>query len=526
MDLLDEIRSYFRDDEPTLTEQAAELDRQRRGDQFGDLPDEIEEMPPEDIADTFARMEQQTRFLFVRNGNISEEKWREMRSVIENDLKQQNFWGLDVPQTDFKQGTEVCRCHEEGLQAQTETLESQETIGQTQGSSKTSQTEVGSKVGGGGGVSVPGVGTIDTTGEVSTKAGRTRGETQQETVQATGTVSRTQTFYSCRVEPTDATVSRRAFLRMGDFHIRKTYNKTDSNNALVDDWEMDVEQNPELEKPQAGIDTLREERDDLDGRIEEFDNEIEAVNNRLEENDELLEQNKENISIGEGSIEEREYFLDERDRLLEKRTNIREKKNDLRAEKSELQDRIEGHEEYEEAAETAESTASVSEESEDEAVGEESAEDETQENDGTESAEESEDTALAGESEGTVVVNGTNKEASTAEATEAGKKETESTTTMDNETDSAKEEAEDGTVGDKTAKKAAEPTADPAQATGASSERGSSAPYSDGVPPEIAEAGKEGDRIMEEIESQPIENGHGESTQNIEEKPEDSGSSV
>ncbi|MFC7193095.1 hypothetical protein [Halocatena marina] len=550
MGFLDEIRSYFRNDEPTPTEQAAELNRQRREDQFGDLPNEIEEMPPEDVADTFARMQQDDRLAFVRNRSISKEKWDEMMSMIESNSKQQDFWGIDDSQTEIQDGVSVCICHEEEVQTWTETRGTQKTIGQTQGTSKTSKTEAGSKVSGSGGVGIPGVGSIDATGEVSTKKGRTQGQSQQEMAQATDTTSATKKFKSCQVKPTNSTVSRRGFLQVGNFHIGRQRNKTNSNNALIDNWETDVEQTPELEKPQEGIGALRAEKNEIKNQIEGLDEGIEAINNKIEDiernltnNRKFIEQNTRLMDENKDSIEKRKEILNERDRLQEKRERLQEKnegfreklrntqeeKKQLQTKKSELQDRIEGHEEYEEAAETAESTESVSGESEDEAVGEESAEDTTQENDGTESVEESEDTALAEESEETVAVDGTTKEASTAEATEASKEETESTTTMDDETDSAKEEAEGDTVGDKTAKKAAEmtePTADPAQATGSSSDRGSSAPHSDGVPPEIAEAGEEGDRIMEEIESQLIENGHGASTQNIEEKPEDSGSSV
>lgn len=121
MGLLDGVKSYFRDDEQTLTEQTAELDRQRRGNQFGDLPEEIEEMPPEDVADEFARMEQETRLSFVRRRNISQDKWNEMWSMIQNDAKQREFWGIDGTQTVFREEIEVCACHEEGLSPLTET---------------------------------------------------------------------------------------------------------------------------------------------------------------------------------------------------------------------------------------------------------------------------------------------------------------------------------------------------------------------------------------------------------------------
>ncbi|MFC6964973.1 hypothetical protein ACFQJ8_26205 [Halocatena marina] len=154
MGFLDEIRSYFRNDEPTPTEQAAELNRQRREDQFGDLPNEIEEMPPEDVADTFARMQQDDRLAFVRNRSISKEKWDEMMSMIESNSKQQDFWGIDDSQTEIQDGVSVCICHEEEVQTWTETRGTQKTIGQTQGTSKTSKTEAGSKVSGSGGVGI------------------------------------------------------------------------------------------------------------------------------------------------------------------------------------------------------------------------------------------------------------------------------------------------------------------------------------------------------------------------------------
>lgn len=366
MGFLDEVRSYFRDDDPPLAEQAEELDPQRREDQFGDLPNEIEEMSPEDVANTFARMEQQTRLSFVRNNNISEEKWREMRSSIENNTKQQNFWGIDSKQTIFKQGVEVCACHEEGLQAQTETRGVQKTIGQMEGSSKASKTEVGGKVGGSGGVGVPGVGTVDTTSEVSGKKGRARGETQQEMAQSTDSMSRTQTFYSCRVEPTDATVSRRAFLRIGQFHIRKTYDKTESDNSLIDGWGMDadVERTQQQEAPEKGIETLREERDGFQEQIEELDEELEMYGDRIEQNKEFISQCEAAIADSEGDIDTDD--LDKRDRLLEKHEELQAKKKDLKAEKTgvrtqktELQDRIEEHETTEEESETTTQTESA-----------------------------------------------------------------------------------------------------------------------------------------------------------------------
>ncbi|UPM43574.1 hypothetical protein [Halocatena salina] len=86
MGLLDRVKSYFREEEQTT-----ELNRQHRGDQFGDLPEEIEEMPPEDVADKFVRMQQQTRLDFIQSRYISHSKWKEVMNLIENDPKQRVF---------------------------------------------------------------------------------------------------------------------------------------------------------------------------------------------------------------------------------------------------------------------------------------------------------------------------------------------------------------------------------------------------------------------------------------------------
>lgn len=241
MGLLDGIRSYFRENEQTLSEQAAELDRQRRGNQFGNLPEEMEEMPPEDVADEFARMEQQTRLEFIQNGHISREKWTEMITMIKSNPKQQSFWGFDGSQVNIQDDVAVCECHEEVTRTWTVSKGTQKTIGQTQGTSETSKTEAGVKMGGSGAAGVPGVGNINATGEVSAKKGWTQGETHQDITQASDTMNRTQTIHSCRVESTDSTLSRQAFLQTGNVYIGQQYDKTETENDLIDDWEMDVE---------------------------------------------------------------------------------------------------------------------------------------------------------------------------------------------------------------------------------------------------------------------------------------------
>lgn len=293
MGLLDEVRSYFQESEqePTQSERTETLSRQRKGDQFGDLPEEIETMPPEEVADTFARMQQQNRLAFIQSGYISQEKWNEMMTIIEDSSKQRDFWGLDGTQINIKDGIEVCACHEEVTQTTTVTKENQETIGQTEGTSESSKTEIGSKTGGSGEVGVLGVGNVKMTGEISAKKGRTQGETQQKMAQATGAESVTQSFHSCRIEPTDSTLSRRGFLKMGNIFARGNYDKKECKNNLIDDWEMDAERTSELEESQKGSDTPRAVENGSENNIEDIHREFELVNEKIENTEDLLDEN-------------------------------------------------------------------------------------------------------------------------------------------------------------------------------------------------------------------------------------------
>lgn len=373
MGLLDGIKSYLPEgeDEQTQSEQAAELTRQRKGNQFDDLPEEIEEMSLEDVADEFARMEQQQRLEFVQSGYISQEKWKDLMKMIENNPKQRDFWGLDGSQINIKDGVEVCACHEEVTQTLTVTKENQETMGQTQGTTETSKTEAGGKVSGSGGAGIPGVGNVKTTSEASIKKGRTQGETQQEMAQVTGTESVTKSFHSCRIETTNSTLSRRAFLKTGDVFIRRSYNKTESENNLIDDWEIDADRTAEQEQSQKGIGKLREERDALEEQIEDLDEQLEMYDSRIEQNETFISQCEEAIEESEGAIDVDD--LDKRDRLLEKYEEFQEKKEEtlakkkqFRTQKSNLQGRIEDHDDYEATqgeADTAESATQDTDES-------------------------------------------------------------------------------------------------------------------------------------------------------------------
>lgn len=426
MGLLDVAKSYFRDHESTQSEQSEALTRQRRIDQFGDLPDEIEDMPPEEVANEFAQMGQDNRLFFVRNVLVSQDKWNEMMSVVENSPKQQAYWGLDGEKTEMQDGTRVCECYHIEVNTWSETRGSQEMMGQTQGTSETSKTEIGNKTGGSGEVGLPGVGTVKATEEVSAKKGWTRGQIQQEMTQSTDTRTTTKKFHACNVEPTNSTLSRRAFIRAGSLHLGRTHDRTESNTDPIDDWEMDAERTAEQEQSQKGIDTLREERDALEEQIETLDEDIEAINKKIESNDgdladnkKHMEQNSHLMDENKESIEKRQTILDERDRLQEKREELQEKnegfrenrrdmqkeKGQLQTQKSELQGRIEGHEDYEEAqeeADTAESATQDADENASESSSAESEDDETKETSESESAENTADSAGAHEGAGDV----------------------------------------------------------------------------------------------------------------------------